>query len=156
MQFKIFTISVFEASGSTDEMNRFLRSNKVVNVEKQLITLPEGVFWTFCVHYIGMEAPAGASFERKEKVDYKEVLDEAAFGVFSKLRAVRKKIATDDAVPAYAVFTDAELAEVARLSEITPQTMRAVHGIGDKKVEKYGKMLCELFSEETAIEKEEK
>ncbi|KAA6303495.1 MAG: ATP-dependent DNA helicase RecQ [Candidatus Ordinivivax streblomastigis] len=150
MQYKIFTISIFDED-KTEEMNRFLRGNKVVNVEKQCIaSLPHGAFWSFCIHYIGAENKSDRPFgEQKPKVDYKAVLDEAAFAKFSKLREFRKQIADKDAVPAYAVFTDAELAEIAKLSEITEKYMLAIQGIGEKKVAKYGKTLCDNMSEET-------
>jgi superfamily II DNA helicase RecQ len=146
MQFKIFTISVFDEA-KTEEMNRFLRGNKTVNVEKQLIQINDNVFWTFCIQYIGFEASnERTSSESKVKIDYKTVLDEATFEKFSRLRTFRKKIAEEDAVPAYAVFTDAELSEVAKLQEITEKNLLKINGIGEKKVEKYGKLLCEKYN----------
>ena len=147
MQYKIFTISLFDEE-HIEDMNRFLRGNKVLNVEKQLVTLPEGAFWTFCIHYLGMENKTDRPFgEQKPKVDYKSVLDEATFAKFSKLREFRKQIAEKEAIPAYAVFTDAELSEIAKLPAITAKTIRSVPGIGEKKAEKYGKPLCEMMAE---------
>jgi superfamily II DNA helicase RecQ len=148
MQFKIFTISVFDEQ-KTEEMNRFLRGNKIVNVEKQLLSLGSNAYWAFCVQYIGFETAERNIAEPKAKIDYKTVLDEKTFETFSKLRALRKKIAENDAVPAYAVFTDAELAEISKLAEITSQNLQTINGIGEKKVEKYGKQLCEIYNETT-------
>jgi len=147
MQYKIFTISVFDEA-KTDEMNRFLRGNKIVNVEKELIKINENAFWTFCIQYIGVETADGRDGARpvSTKVDYKTVLDEATFEKFSRLRAFRKKIAEEDAVPAYAVFTDAELSEIAKLEELTEKNLLKINGIGEKKVEKYGKLFCEMAS----------
>ena len=54
----------------------------------------------------------------KEKVDYKLVLSEADFSLFSRLREIRKQIAIADAVPAYAVFTDEELAGIPFLVQV--------------------------------------
>ncbi|GHT54418.1 hypothetical protein FACS189446_4010 [Bacteroidia bacterium] len=145
MQYKVFTISIFD-EGRVEEMNRFLRGNKVVNVEKQLVMLNDGAFWSFCIHYIGMENKDDRPIsEPKAKVDYKNILDEPTFALFSQLRVFRKKIAEIDAVPAYAVFTDAELSEIAKLEEITKKTMLSIQGIGEKKVEKYGKILCDML-----------
>jgi len=126
-----------------------------VAVEKQLINVGSAYYWSFCVQYIYGSAsqsntPQG---ERKEKIDYKNVLNAPAFEVFSKLRTCRKQIAEDDAVPAYAVFTDAELAEIAKLEEITPKNLLTINGIGDKRVEKYGKILCEMIEKEDGKEK---
>jgi superfamily II DNA helicase RecQ len=148
MQFRIFTFSVFDEN-KIEEMNRFLRGNKIINAEKQFVTLENCAYWSFCIHYTGMEAKDGAATsEPKAKTDYKNVLDEATFAVFSKLRVYRKKIAESDAVPAYAVFTDAELSEIAKLDEITEKKLIGIQGIGEKRVEKYGKLLCNMLKEE--------
>ncbi|GHT44464.1 hypothetical protein AGMMS49965_20170 [Bacteroidia bacterium] len=151
MQFKIFTIALFDED-RVEDMNRFLRGNKIVNVEKQLVTQQGNSCWTFCIQYVGTETKTAAPAfgEQKPKVDYKTVLDEPTFAKFSKLREFRKQLAEKDAVPAYAVFTDAELAEIAKLPNITEKTMRSIQGIGEKKVEKYGKTMCEMLGETLA------
>jgi superfamily II DNA helicase RecQ len=152
MQYKIFTFSVFDES-RIEEMNRFLRGNKVIHVEKQFVTLENCAYWSFCIHYTGMETKDGyVSSELKGKIDYKSVLDEARFAIFSKLRVYRKKIAENDAVPAYAVFTDAELSEIAKLDEITEKKMLSIQGIGEKRMEKYGKVMCNMFIEDKTKE----
>ncbi len=72
-------------------------------------------------------------------MDYKQILDDATFQKFSKLREIRKKVAADEGIPAYAVFTDEELAGLAKLDIITQKNMLSVKGIGDKKVERFAK-----------------
>ena len=136
-------------------MNRFLRGNRIVAVEKQLVSVGDAPFWSFCVQYIYNSTGQSNTItgERKEKVDYKNVLDAPVFEVFSKLRVLRKQIAENDAVPAFAVFTDAELAEIAKLDTITPKNLLTINGIGDKRTEKYGKLLCEM---KVKMENEEK
>jgi ATP-dependent DNA helicase RecQ len=64
--------------------------------------------------------------------------------LFSKLRIYRKQLAENDTVPAYAVFTDAELAEIAKLESITHKNLLTINGIDEKRVEKYGKQICEM------------
>jgi superfamily II DNA helicase RecQ len=59
---------------------------------------------------------------------------------------LRKQIAAKDAVPAYMVFTDEELAALAKLSVITKQEMLKIKGIGDKKVEKYGEQMISALT----------
>jgi superfamily II DNA helicase RecQ len=83
-------------------------------------------------------------------VDYKESLSPEAFSRFSALRKTRKQIAADALVPAYAVFTDAELAQIASLAEVTLASMRTVKGVGQKKVEKYGALLMEGLKSATS------
>ena len=151
MQFKIFTIPLFD-NEQIEDMNRFLRGNKVVSVDKQLIVINCNAYWSFCVQYIGvLNTLNKEDFERKGKIDYKNELSEAVFTIFTQLRTCRKKIAEEEAIPAYAVFTDAELAEIAKLDEITEKKMLSIHGIGSKKLEKYGKLLCRMILENNTI-----
>lgn len=135
MQIKLFTIPIGDSGKALDEMNRFLRGNKILEVSDELVTSDSGAYWCFCVRYI--EKPFVSTETHKGKVDYKHVLDEATFQKFSKLREIRKRVAADEGVPAFAVFTDEELAGLAKLDKITPKTMLSVKGIGDKKVERY-------------------
>jgi len=137
MQIKIFTIPIGDNGSAVEEMNRFLRSNKILEVQNQLISNENGAYWCFCVRFI--EKAYNLTGESKAKVDYKSVLDETTFQKFSKLREIRKKVAVDEGIPAFAVFTDEELAGLAKLEKITAQNMLSVKGIGDKKVERFAK-----------------
>ncbi|MFQ5447469.1 MAG: HRDC domain-containing protein, partial [Saprospiraceae bacterium] len=116
-----------------DEMNKFLRSKKVLQTENHLVSNGNETFWCFCIKYLD-EAPQG----KRQKVDYRQVLDEESFQRFAHMRQIRKQLAQEEGIPAYAIFTDEELAGLAQLEVRTPATMRSVKGIGEKKVEKYG------------------
>ena len=146
MQIKLFTIPVPGGEKMEDEMNKFLRAKKILQVENQLVNNTQGVFWCFCIKYLDdLKAP---DF-RTRKVDYKQVLDEESFQRFSKMREIRKRIAKDEGIPAFAVFTDVELAGLAQISgELTPSKMRTIKGIGEKKVEKYGHYFITNSSDE--------
>ena len=151
MQVKLFTIPLFGSEEAVEEMNKFLRGNKVVDITKSLVQQGDVAYWSFCVTYLlgvppKVQQPQG---ERKEKVDYRNVLDGHTFARFAVLRTIRKRLAEEDAVPAFAVFTDAELAEIAKLDEITPKRMLAINGLGEKRVEKYDEPMCRLFVEQT-------
>jgi len=118
------------------EMNAFLRSQKILQVEKELVSTPQGSHWCFCISYIEEQ---GAAKTRRDKPDYKKLLGEQTFQKFNLLRKTRKALADDEGVPAYAVFTDAELAEIAKLGDkATLGQLRKVPGIGKKKLDKYG------------------
>ena len=139
MQIKLFTVSIGDEGKQQEELNAFLRGNKVLDVSQHIVQNERGAYWCFCVRYIegGTTAPNNRNLQFKEKVDYKTVLDEATFKVFARLREIRKQIANDDAVPAFVVFTDEELSEIAKLPAITPTAMQSVKGIGEKKTERY-------------------
>jgi superfamily II DNA helicase RecQ len=135
MQIKIFTIPIMAGEMLMDEMNVFLRSKKVLQVKEHLVNHDsEGVFWCYSVRYVDDVA---AAEREKVKVDYREVLDDATFKRFSALREIRKRVGQEDGVPAYAVFTDAELAELAKLETLTLEAIKQLKGVGEKKAEKY-------------------
>ncbi|MGH7598324.1 MAG: hypothetical protein ACREOI_18365 [bacterium] len=77
MQIKLFTIPVGDSGTAQEEMNRFLRGNKILEVQNQLISNENGAYWCFCVRYI--EKAFVPTDEHKGKVDYKQILDEATF-----------------------------------------------------------------------------
>ena len=152
MQYAIFTVPAVSGQEEQENMNKFLRSHKIVKVDKELITYSDSCCWTFCITYLQSPLSEQSSVSR-EKIDYKEVLDERAFKMFSDLRALRKQIAQNDAVPAYAVFTDAELAEMTGLPLFDEKHLQSISGIGSKRVEKYGHAIIKMYNDAAAGEK---
>ncbi|MEA3443849.1 MAG: HRDC domain-containing protein, partial [Bacteroidota bacterium] len=133
------------------EMNRFLSASRVLEIEQRFYQNDKSAFWSFCVRYLNSNTGRFQQQSKKQKVDYKELLNENEFALFSKLRECRKIFAANDAVPAYAVFTDEELAGIARLPVLEVSKLISVKGIGDKKVEKYGNQLIELFNSSVTL-----
>lgn len=147
MQMKLFTIPLFDNEAELNEMNGFLRAQKVLTIDKQFVSVGENAYWSFCITYLQLskQSTMAQNAQRQNKIDYKEVLDVATFAVFSTLRTIRKQIAENEAVPAYAVFTDSELAEIAKLENIDVAHLQSIQGIGQKKAEKYGQVLCDQY-----------
>ena len=59
-------------------------------------------------------------------------------GLFERLRALRKRLADAQGVPAYVVFSDATLAAMAALRPKTREELRRVSGVGEVKLARYG------------------
>ncbi len=144
MQFQFYKILVDNPQEQANEMNAFLRGHKIVSVEKHFAANETEAYWSFCIKYI-IGNLKNIIAQKKEKTDYKEVLDEKTFTIFSELRKIRKQIAKDDAVPAYAVFTDEELSKIASLPDISVEKILKIKGIGEKKIEKYGRLMLEKY-----------
>ena len=141
MQIKIFNIPIGAEEAQTEELNHFLRSNKIIDIKKEVVWVENNNCWSFCITYMQSNSPDVNNTTRPiggTKVDYKEILSSEVFERFSQFRKLRKQIADDEAIPAYAVFTDAELAEMAKLNPISLDAMNRISGIGKKKMEKYG------------------
>ncbi len=146
MQIKLFTIPISNLQENNEELNKFLRTHKIIDVDKHLVQTGTTYSWCFCVSYIENDYRKEQSGNRT-KIDYMKVLDTETFAKFSKLRKIRKQIAAENAVSAYIVFTDAELAEIAKLSELSLSQLKSIKGIGDKKAEKYGEQMIKIFNE---------
>ncbi len=149
MQIKVFTIPVLHGEVQEDEMNRFLRGHRILDIRSEFLAITASstmAYWSFCVRYLVGNTPETGSPIKK---DYKAILDAATFERFDKLRTIRKTLAKEDAVPAYAVFIDEELANMAGLETLTLKSIQSIKGIGEKRVEKYGNKLLALWGKST-------
>ena len=72
-----------------------------------------------------------------------EELDGTQAELFQRLRALRAQLARRQGVPAYAVFSDKTLRELAVVRPRTMEELKAIGGIGDAKARKYGKRVLE-------------
>jgi ATP-dependent DNA helicase RecQ len=86
---------------------------------------------------------------KREEVKAKERRRKTAEGarydetLFDRLRVVRKKIAAENHVPPYVIFSDKTLHEMCRHFPKTAPEMRRISGVGDVKLERYGEDFLE-------------
>jgi ATP-dependent DNA helicase RecQ len=73
-------------------------------------------------------------------------LDEAAQERYAALKAWRAEVAREHNVPAYVVFHDATLAEMARALPADLDALGGISGVGAKKLERYGADLLRLLA----------
>jgi ATP-dependent DNA helicase RecQ len=66
--------------------------------------------------------------------------------VFRALRDLRKELADERDVPAYVVFSDAVLRAMARELPRTPVQLRAISGVGEKKLADFGAAFLEAIA----------
>lgn len=80
---------------------------------------------------------------RQEKKDRPKVSKKTALPVddslYEKLRTVRTRLAQQEGVPAYVVFSNATLADMARKHPHSRGELLQVSGVGEVKAERYGK-----------------
>jgi superfamily II DNA helicase RecQ len=139
LQYNFFVISIKDIQGSTAEMNRFLRTVRVLNAQREFIPQGENSFWTVSVEYIQPDAETDENAARKkEKIDYREALSPEDFSLYAKLRDWRKETAKAEAVQVYTIFTNEQLAKIAQNKIQTKAGLEAIEGVGDARVKKYG------------------
>ena len=66
--------------------------------------------------------------------------------LFEQLRVLRKQLADEQNVPAYVVFTDTTLEDMARQRPTTPDALRNVSGVGERKLQLFGKQFLEAIT----------
>ncbi len=69
----------------------------------------------------------------------RDVLDAEARELYEKLRTLRRRIADENNIPGFMVFSDKTLREMARTRPTTEDAMLAIRGIGPAKLESYGR-----------------
>lgn len=65
--------------------------------------------------------------------------------LLSALKALRRELAAEHNVPAYVVFSDATLIDMAHLRPQSLEQMAAVNGVGPKKLETFGSVFLDLL-----------
>lgn len=89
---------------------------------------------------------------KKAKKAKREVPETFEQTLFDKMRALRKSMAQERGVPAYQIFSDATLKEMAALEPKSLNEMADVSGVGAFKLENFARAFLELINGETEID----
>lgn len=149
MAFRFFTIPIAAPEPATGELNTFLRSHRILKVDRQWVEQGTSSLWSLCVEYLdgASSTDTGSrSFPQRGKTDYKELLPPADFAIFAKLRDVRKALAQSEAVPVYTIFTNDQLAQMVKIKATTRAALSKIDGVGEARLDKYGVRLLEILS----------
>jgi ATP-dependent DNA helicase RecQ len=65
--------------------------------------------------------------------------------LYRDLKALRKRLADAKGVPAYVIFSDATLQQMARFQPATEAEFLALSGVGPKKLQQYGASFLDLL-----------
>ncbi len=146
MRYRFFSIMALDPNEGEEELNRFCAGQRVVDLKREFVAAGERSYWSICVGY--QARPSAGASERRGKIDYREVLNEADFAVFVQLRGLRKQLADQEGIPAYALFTNEQLAEMVRRKVSTRTGLAEISGVGAARIEKYGEPFLSLLSTE--------
>jgi len=73
-------------------------------------------------------------------------LDHEGTERFTALKAWRAEVAKEHGLPAYVIFHDATLAEMARAKPTSLDEMSTISGVGTKKLEAYGREILRVLA----------
>ncbi|MBI2069651.1 MAG: DNA helicase RecQ [Elusimicrobia bacterium] len=65
--------------------------------------------------------------------------------LFERLKTLRRRIADEMGVPAYIVFGDRTLLEMADLKPVDKETLRQIWGVGERKMENFGRRFLDCI-----------
>ena len=133
------------------ELNAFLASKAVVDVRQEFVEAEGGAQWCFSIRWRDGSLAKDSQKRAKAVVDYKEVLSPEDFVTFARLRDIRKELAKTEQVPAYAIFTNEQLAEIAKALPVSANALSKIEGVGENRVEKYGVQFLKVLKDEAKI-----
>jgi ATP-dependent DNA helicase RecQ len=82
---------------------------------------------------------------RSRKGQAPQTVQETDAPLLAALKALRSRLAQAQGVPAYIVFSDRTLVDMATHKPASPRAMREMHGVGDTKLERYGAQFLEVI-----------
>ena len=149
MQMAFYAIPARGDAGLQEDLNRFLRSHRVLTVHREFVGQGDNSFWALAVEYMdgAAQSSQGPARSGKQRVDYKEVLSPADFALFAILRDWRKATSEQEGIPVYAVLTNEQLAALATTRPASVAQLREIEGIGDAKASKYGDAVLAVVAE---------
>jgi len=150
MKLRFFVIPMQQGPAAADDLNAFLSTHRVLAVDRHFVTDGSNSSWAVCVSYL--DSGARPALEKRGRVDYREVLSDRDFALFARLRALRKTLAERDGVPAYALFTNEQLAEVVRRRATSIAALEQIDGVGPARAAKYGAAVLEIIKAEGPVQ----
>ena len=151
--YRIFCIPIPNDGRNEAELNQFLSSHRIVSVRTQWVTSGDIPYQVFTVEYSGSinetqkelnTLPQGGGSAR---VDYQKLLTTAQFVRYCKMRDERKKIADEEAIKAFVIFTNEQLATIAKMDSPTLESLKTVDGVGESRIKNYGVRILKCLEE---------
>ncbi len=144
MKFEIFQV-LLPCTDGTLELNQFIASHRITAIRQYLVNKRDAPLLVFVVEYFDANQRTGST--GNTKIDYRQLLSADQFVSFSRLRDLRKRIAEQEGVPVYTIFTNAQLAEIVQRNIRNLTDLKSVSGIGKARIEKFGDELVAIVND---------
>ena len=142
----------FGGEQEEEELNKFLRSHRILQMERHFVS-EQGGYWAIMVDYTGGDPIAEAPPQgRREKKDPSVELNEEEKMRYNLYRDVRNRIAKEKVVAPYLIFTNEELAILARLPVVNEETVKGIKGILPQHLKDYVQLFFNLIPANNAEE----
>ncbi len=149
MQIRVFSIPyVAGLGGFNDEpLRTFLSDKEVLDLHVQFFVKDGAPYWTVLVQYNLLAEPEAKQKSGAESSgsDWRKRLKQGDWGLFNRLREWRLERSKSEGVPAYMLFTNHQLTDIALLRPGSLAALGQLAGVGPGRVEKYGKEILNLL-----------
>jgi superfamily II DNA helicase RecQ len=145
VKLRFFVVPMLGGEEESQELNRFLAVNRVLLVERHFVADGPRSAWAICVSYLDRGSRPAPEPGHGKRVDYREILAESDFVVYAKLRSLRKLVAENDGLPAYAIFTNEQLAAMVQQRATSLKALEEISGVGAARIKKYGSAFLEVL-----------
>ena len=122
---------------------------KLTNIAKQIFANKQSVDIR-SANLQQHSTPVKARLSSKPKMEYEINSD-----IFEKLQVLRREIAQEESMPAYIIFDNKTLNEMAHFLPDSEEKLLQINGVGQVKLDKYGKRFLALLSSLRADDFEE-
>jgi len=147
---KIFTLRFDPTSRTIDDgaFLDFLEDRELLSLSDHIVEFDREPILVICVTYREEKAPINrTSLVAPRKSNPRDKLDDNEKTIFDMLRLWRNKRAEAAGGPAYIVFTNDQLAEVARRRPQTLVDLSKIPGIGEARLAQFGAEVLETMRE---------
>ena len=145
MKLRFFAVPMLDGEEESQELNRFLATNRVLLVERHFVADGPRSAWAICVSYLDRGGRPAPEQGQGKRVDYREILSESDFAIYAKLRSLRKAMAEKDGLPAYTLFTNEQLAAMVQQRVTSLKALEEIPGVGTARIKKYGTAFLEVL-----------
>ena len=152
MKLKLFTFRLGPGAEGFDdrELLTFCADRDVLAVQERFFVHQDVPTWALLVSYRDVLRPGDREPAAAGRTDWRAELDDGERALFDKIRRWRNDRAKRHGRPPYALFTNQQMAEIARRQPRTQADLREVHGIGEAKLRDFGDELLAMLAEQPA------
>ncbi len=97
------------------------------------------------VDLVRLETQKQRDESEREKIKKRPARQRVRDELFTHLRELRTRLAREQGIPPYVVFSDATLEQMAAEKPLNPEQMRAISGVGEKKLASYGEIFLDTI-----------
>jgi len=149
MKVAVFTLPFLDSGGfDAEALESFSRDHEILELRDRFFEHGGRPWWAVILSYREEEKPEAQRRSKPER-DPRKMLDPGEKQLYDQLRDWRGLRAHGDGVPPFLVFTNRQLAEIARMKPDTKAALESLHGVGRGKVERYYDDLRQLLDAAT-------